>query len=66
MTHADFTDLGRRIYGGHGWMTKLAQDSGKSFSAIQKMASGKVRVQKLMAEFLRLKAFTIATEERKE
>ena len=63
VTPTDFKALGRQIYGGHGWMTKLAKDSGKSFSAIQKMASGKVRIQPLMEAFLRAKADSLCNRE---
>lgn len=63
MTPTDFKTLGRQIYGGHGWMTKLAKDTGKCFSSIQKMASGKVRIQPLMEAFLRAKADSICNPE---
>lgn len=53
MRSSEFKVLGRQIYGGYGWMAKLARATGVSRRTIERMAHGQSRVSTLMAMWLR-------------
>lgn len=44
MEKDDFTDLGKRLYGKHGWQTQLAETLGMSRSTIHRYAKGDLPV----------------------